>query len=163
MYGNDKSYTRYFGDSSQVTNWILYSGATCHMTPQVSNFISGLLEDRDKYIGVEDDHYITDKQKGQIQIRICGDNGYPFITTFHSVLLVTDLCNKLFLNIMLMNYIHACLFNKGFCMVYFGNNKKNAVTLPHSAQKKHAFLVKTKEKDKSNNMTSESFQLQMGF
>ena len=28
-----------FGDSSQLTNWILYSVATFHMTPEVSDFI----------------------------------------------------------------------------------------------------------------------------
>ena len=48
MSGNDKNYSRYFGDSSQLTNSILDSGATCHMTPQVSDFISGSLEDKDK-------------------------------------------------------------------------------------------------------------------
>ena len=61
MYGNDKSYTRYFGDSSQVTNWILYSGATCHMTPQVSDFIPGSLEDTDKYIEVAYGHHVSAK------------------------------------------------------------------------------------------------------
>ena len=34
-------------------------------------------------------------------------------------------------------------------MVFFSANEQNAVTLPHSAQKKHSFLVKTKEKSKS--------------
>ena len=42
---NDEFPSVHFGDSSQLTNWILYSGATCHMTPQVSDFILGLLED----------------------------------------------------------------------------------------------------------------------
>ena len=41
MYGNDESYSRDLGDSLQLTNWILDSGATCHMTPQVSDFIPG--------------------------------------------------------------------------------------------------------------------------
>ena len=31
MSDNDESPSRYFGDSFQLTNWILYSGATCHM------------------------------------------------------------------------------------------------------------------------------------
>ena len=30
-----------YGDSSQLTNWILDSGATCHMTPEVTDFIPG--------------------------------------------------------------------------------------------------------------------------
>ena len=52
MSVNDKSSNRYFGDSSRLTYWVLYSGATYHMTPQVSNFISGSLEDTDEYIEV---------------------------------------------------------------------------------------------------------------
>ena len=48
-----------------------------------------------------------------------------------------------------MNSGHTCLFQKGFCTMYFGNKNKNAVNIPHSAQRKHDFLVKTKEKDKS--------------
>ena len=50
MSGNDKSSSRDFGESLQLTNLILDSVATCHMTPQVSDFIPGSLEDTDKYI-----------------------------------------------------------------------------------------------------------------
>ena len=39
--GNEKTSSREFGDSSQLTNHILYSGATCHMTPQFWGFIPG--------------------------------------------------------------------------------------------------------------------------
>ena len=41
---NNKSSSTSFGDSSQLTNWILDSGVTCHMTPRVSDFIPGSLE-----------------------------------------------------------------------------------------------------------------------
>ena len=57
-----------YGDSSQLPNWILNSGATCHMTPEVSDFIPGTLEDTYKYIEVADGHHITAKQKGQVRI-----------------------------------------------------------------------------------------------
>ena len=50
MYDNYESPSRDFGDSSQLTNLILDSGATCHMTPHVSDFIPGSLEDTDKNI-----------------------------------------------------------------------------------------------------------------
>ena len=76
---------------------------------------------------------------------MCDDNGNLFITTFHNVLLAPDLCDRLFSIIALMNLGHTCLFNKGFSTVHFGDKKENLVTLPHSAQRKHAFLVKTKE------------------
>ena len=54
MSGNDKSSSRDFGDISQLTNWILNSGATCNMKPQVSDFIPCSLEDKDKYIEAAD-------------------------------------------------------------------------------------------------------------
>ena len=63
--GNDESTSRYFGDSSHLTNWVLDSGEMCHMTPQVSDFIPGLLEDTDRHIEVADGHDVTAKQKVQ--------------------------------------------------------------------------------------------------
>ena len=39
-----------FGESLQLTNFILDSGATCHMKPEFSDFIQCLLEDTDKQI-----------------------------------------------------------------------------------------------------------------
>ena len=41
--GNDKCPNENFGDSSQLINWILDYGATCHMTPEGSDFIAGSL------------------------------------------------------------------------------------------------------------------------
>ena len=49
MSGNDESSSRDFGDSFQLTNWILDTRVTCHMTPQVTDFISGSLENTDIY------------------------------------------------------------------------------------------------------------------
>ena len=61
MYGNDEVSSRDSGDILQLTNWILDSGATCHMTPQVMDFIPGLLEYMDKHIEVADGHQVTAK------------------------------------------------------------------------------------------------------
>ena len=38
MSSDDKRENKYYGDSSQLTNWILDSGAMCHMTPEVTDF-----------------------------------------------------------------------------------------------------------------------------
>ena len=81
---------------------------------------------------------------------MCDNNRNPFITTLHTVLLAPDLCDRLFSIITLMNAGNTCLFHKGFCTVYFGAEKKNAVTLPQSAQRKHAFLGKIKDMSKKN-------------
>ena len=69
MSNNDECPSGKFGDSSQLTNWILDSVATCHMTPEVSDFIPGSLEDTYKHNEVADVHHVTAKQKGQVQIK----------------------------------------------------------------------------------------------
>ena len=69
MSSDDKCSSENYDDSSQSTNWILDSGATCHMTPEVSYFIPRSLEDTDKYVEVADRHHVTAKQKGQVQIK----------------------------------------------------------------------------------------------
>ena len=79
---------------------------------------------------------------------MCDDNGKPFITTLHNVLLAPDLCDRLFSIITLMNSGHTCIFHKGFCTVYFGAKENNTITLPHIAQRKHSFLGKIKEMSK---------------
>ena len=81
MSSNGKRSSENYGDSSQLTNWILDLGATCHMTPEVSDFIPGSLEDTDKCIEVADGHPVTAKQKGHVRIQMCNDNGKPFIAT----------------------------------------------------------------------------------
>ena len=150
MSSNDKRKIEKYGDSSQFTNCILDSGATCHMTQEVSDFIPVSFEDTDKYIEVADKHHVMAKKNGQVQIQICDDNGKSFITTLHNVILAPDLCDRLFSIVMLMNAGQICLFHKGFCTVYFGAENKNAVTLPHSAQRKHEFLGKIKDISKKN-------------
>ena len=77
---------------------------------------------------------------------MCDDNRYPFIATLHTVLLAPI--------ITLMNPEHTCLFQKGFCTVYFIEKEKNAVILPHSAQRKHKVLVKIKEMSKAKKLPS---------
>ena len=85
MSGNDKCPSESFGNSSQLTNWILDYGATCHMTPEGSDFIPCSLEDTDKHIEVADVHHVIAKQKFQVQIKMCDDHGDPFIATLHKL------------------------------------------------------------------------------
>ena len=61
MSDNDKSPSTDFGDSLQLTNWVLDSGATCHMIPHVSDFIPGLLGDTDKNVEVVNGNHVTAK------------------------------------------------------------------------------------------------------
>ena len=66
MSSDDERKSGEYGDSSQLTNWILNSVATCHMTPEVTDFIPVSLEDTDKFIEVADGHHVTAKQKGSV-------------------------------------------------------------------------------------------------
>ena len=120
------------------------------MTPEVTDFIPGSLEYTDKFIEDADGHHVTAKQKGSVRIQMCDDNGTKFVATLYNVLLASDLCNRLFPIVTLMNAGHTCLFHKGFCMVYFGAKEDNAVTLPHSAQRKHAFTGKIQDVSQKN-------------
>ena len=52
----------------------------------------------------------------------------------------------------LINQGHIFNFHKGFCMILSSDNEQKAATLAHSAQKKHKFLVKMKEKSKSQKL-----------
>ena len=63
MSSDDKRERKDYGDSWQLTNRILDSGATCHMTPEVTDFIPGSLEDTDKFIEVTDGQHVTAKKR----------------------------------------------------------------------------------------------------
>ena len=89
------------------------------------------------------------KEKGQVQIKMYDHNRNSFIATLKNILLAPDQYDRLFYIIDLMDLGHDCLFHKGFCTVQFGNEKEGVVIISHIAQRKHAFLVKTKEKTKS--------------
>ena len=51
-------------DSSQLTNWILDSSGTCHMTPDFSDLIPISMVETNKYIYSVDEYFITAKQTG---------------------------------------------------------------------------------------------------
>ena len=63
MSSDDQRESKDYGESSQFTNWILDYVATCHITPEVSDFIPGLLEYTDKHIEVADRHHVTAGKK----------------------------------------------------------------------------------------------------
>ena len=50
MSSNAESPRRNYGDTSELTDWVLDPSATCYMTPEISDFIPGSLTETDKYI-----------------------------------------------------------------------------------------------------------------
>ena len=124
------------------------------MKPEVQDSILSLLEDTDKHIEIADGHHGTMKQEEQVQIKMCDNNRDHFVATLHNVILAPDLCYRLFTTIMLMNSGYTCLLHKGFFTVYFEEKETNAVTLTHSAQRKHAFWGEIKEISKTKKLPS---------
>ena len=53
------------------------------MTPEIPDYKPGLLAETNKYIEVSDGHLVTEKQTGEPQIKMCGNNGKPFIAMFY--------------------------------------------------------------------------------
>ena len=84
MSNDDKHKYIDYGDSLQLTNQILDSGAMCNMTPEVTDFIPGSLEDTDKFIEVVDGHHVTAKQKGSVRIQMCDDNRKNLVGTLYN-------------------------------------------------------------------------------
>ena len=73
------------------------------MPPEVSDFIPGSLEDTDKYIEVSDGHHVTEKQKGQVRIQMCDDNGKTFIT-----ILQRAFGTKFIRQVIFNHYVNEC-------------------------------------------------------
>ena len=136
---NAESPKRDFGDRLQLTNWVLYSGATFHMTLDISYCVTVSLVETDKHIEVAYGHFITVKQTGEAQIKMSDNNRQPLTATLYNVLLTPDLCNQLFSNILLMNSGHAYYFHQGSCMVFISDNEHKLVTSMNSAQRQHVF------------------------
>ena len=85
---------------------------------------------------------------------MCDNHGYTFIARLHNILLAPYLCDGLVSIITLMNSGHTVLFHNEFYTVYLGAREKNEVTLPHSAQRKHAFWGKAKKMPKTKKLPS---------
>ena len=121
------------------------------MTQYFSDFIPGSLEDTDKNIEVAYRYHVTAKQKGQLRIKVCNNNGYPFIAMFHNLLLEPDLCDRLFSIITLMNLGHNFLLHKGFCTMYFKEKEKMRVHYHMVHKGKNSFGGKSSKCQKQRN------------
>ena len=124
------------------------------MMPQVLDFIPGLLEDTDDYILVADGHHVKAKQKGQVRIKMCGQNGNTFITTLHNVIFAPDLCNRLFSFITLINFCTYLIISQRVLYSVLFSQREKCRTLPHIAERKHDFLEETKQISKTKKLPS---------
>ena len=68
----------------------------------------------DKYIEVVEGYFFKLTQTGEVQIKIRGDNGKPYIAMLYNLLFAPDLCDWLFSIIMLIDSRDTYLYQKGF-------------------------------------------------
>ena len=66
MSTNEEVTRRNYGGRSQLANWILESGATCHMTPDIQDFILSSLVETDKSIKVAYGKFFPAKTESKI-------------------------------------------------------------------------------------------------
>ena len=62
------------------------------MTSGISDFVPISLVETNKYIEFIDEHFVTVKQTGEVQINICDDNIKPFTAELYKVILAPELC-----------------------------------------------------------------------
>ena len=80
---------------------------------------------------------------------MCDNNGKSFIATLYNISSDTEFCNWSFFHYHVNELKTQLTFYKGFCTVFFSANEQKAVTWTHTTQQKHAILVKTKKKSRS--------------
>ena len=67
MSSDDQRKSVKYGDILKLTNWVLDSGATCHMTSEVSDFILGTLEDTDNTLKLQTE--ITSRRNKKVKYK----------------------------------------------------------------------------------------------
>ena len=55
------------------------------MTQGISYFITGSLIETYRYIEVSDWYFVTEKQRGEVQIKMRDDNGKPFVAKLYDI------------------------------------------------------------------------------
>ena len=73
------------------------------MVQCISDFILVPLVETEIYLEFSYGYFVTAKQAGIVQIKMCDNNGTPFISVLYNVLLALYLCDKLLFIITLMN------------------------------------------------------------
>ena len=105
MYSNAENPRTYFGYLATDQLDFRLRGDLPHDTRDLL-FIPSSLVKADKYIEVSDRNFVIAKQTWLVQIKMCEDNGKPFIATLYNVLFVPDLWDQIFSIIKLMNLGH---------------------------------------------------------
>ena len=86
-------------------NWVMDSGATCHMTPHESDFLPETVRSANKVVEVADGHTVPATLCGTVLVITSTDLGQKINLRIEDVLLVPNLERRLFS----LMYIKICV------------------------------------------------------
>ena len=113
-------------------NWVMDSGATCHMTPYKSDFQQGSETQEDKAVEVADGFTVPSTLSGTVIIHVTSDQGDPIHIRIQGVLHVPELSRRLFSLMALIQDGHDVTLSKTHGIKFnFGKHITVTTSLPN--------------------------------
>ncbi len=116
------------GDPHNLTNWLMDSGATAHMTPRFAD-LEDVEEGLNLGVEVADGHVVHCNKRGKIRVIMTDDNGDPLHALVHDCLYVPGLSRRLFSVTTFANLGHQASIQRNAVILYFGE-QQSPITIP---------------------------------
>ena len=137
-------------------NWVMDSGATCHMTPYKSDFLPETIRSVNKVVEVADGHTVPATLCGKVLVITSTDLGQKINLRIEDVLLVPNLERRLFSLMSLIEQDHDVRLsrNKGVQIYFSGERSPVTIPMPNyhlfasSASANENQLIKREKKNK---------------
>ena len=156
--GRTKSYVNQnIPHANNLENWVMDSGATCHMTQYKDDFMPGSEKPETKSVEVADGFAVSAPSSGTVIIDVVTDQNDDIKIRIHNVLYVPGLAQRLFSLMSLIEEGHnLTLSNKKGIMFNFGKHVTVTMKLPNNhlfasqavAERKVIKLRKTERNNK---------------
>ena len=112
-----------------INNWLIDSGASKHMTPNLNDFDCDSLEPTGKIVTIADGTELQCHRFGKVTLRMHSDFGQEFYAKLQDVLYVPGLARRLFSVPAFTKQKHSITFSSNSATLLFGPTKV-PVTLP---------------------------------
>ena len=113
-----------------VYNWVIDSGATCHMTPYESDFLHETARSIDKVVEVADGHTVPATLCGTVLIYTMTDLGQKNNLCIEDVLFVRHLERRLFSLMSLIEENHDIHLSQQKGVKIYLDGEQSLVTIP---------------------------------
>ena len=130
------------GSCTIISNWVIDSGASAHMSPFLSDFVHGKMVSVSKIVQVADEYETPCNHKGQTHpLQMTSNNGKTVTAKMEHVLYVPTLNQHLMSVPCLTRSGHGVFFGDHYIRVYFGQNMDYPVTISSDATGLTPFLA----------------------